>query len=208
MKDIVENEESISSFSSFDVDKNNLNILIQSKNDNIDNNECLYQMKTKNNLEEEKMGFPGYNNDNNDLNNNQVKINVKILKNKKEDRENSNKNKDKGNEDININSKKDNNNESLKELKEFIPIDLNNIVNLQMNNIIHQVKKYLKISGYFCKDKGNVIKGNKGSSIIEITLYKLKYLTNDNTYLSIKIKSNNLKKEKLFVMDMIYYLKK
>ena len=212
MKDIVENEESISSFSSFDVDKNNLNILIQSKNDNIDNNECLYQMKTKNNLEDEKMGFPGYNNivnnDNNELNNNQVKINVKILKNKKEDRENSNKNKDKGNEDININSKKDNNNESLKELKEFIPIDLNNIVNLQINNIIQQVKKYLKISGYFCKDKGNVIKGNKGSSIIEITLYKLNYLTNDNTYLSVKIKSNNLKKEKLFVMDMIYYLKK
>ena len=66
----------------------------------------------------------------------------------------------------------------------------------------------MKKNGYYCNDKNNIIKGNKGISNIEITLYKLKYLKNDNVYFSVKIKNLESKDEKNFIREMINNLKK
>ena len=111
--------------------------------------------------------------------------------------------------DNELNTKKNNNknDDTLKELKEFTPIDLNYIVNIPINIIVQKTKKYFKKFGYFCNYKDNIIKANKGNFNIEITLYKLKYLNNDNIYLSVKMKSKDLKNAKLFIKDLINNLK-
>ena len=111
--------------------------------------------------------------------------------------------------DNELNTKKNNikYNDTIKELKEFTPIDLNYIVNIAINIIIQKTKKYFKKFGYFCNYKDNIIKANKGNSNIEITLYKLKYLNNDNIYLSVKMKNKDLKNAKLFIKDLINNLK-
>ena len=125
------------------------------------------------------------------------KISVQLLSDKKE-REN--------------NLKKENNkfNYALKELKESIPINLNCIlVNKSPNKIISKAKKFLMKKGYFCSNKINEynIKAIKGSSNIEINLYKLKYINNiDNVYLSIKIKNKNMLQEKNLSNKLINYI--
>ena len=97
---------------------------------------------------------------------------------------------------------------ALKELKELIPIDINNILFFPITAVINKTKKYFKKYGYFCNQKSNIIKANKGSSNIEITLYKLIYLSQDSIYFSVKIKSKDLKNEKLFINELIYNLNK
>ena len=125
------------------------------------------------------------------------KISVQLLSDKKE-RES--------------NLKKENNklNYALKELKDFIPINLNCIlINKSPNKIISKAKKFLMKKGYFCSNKMNefIIKAIKGSSNIEINLYKLKYLNNiDNVYLSVKIKNKNLPQEKNLMNKLINYI--
>ena len=208
MNDISENEESISSFSineENNQNKVNMNINIIVNKKAIDN-------KFKKFLEEEKSNkskktINSQKKDNNIIEtvtpyNNKGKINNQIINEKNE------KNKIEGKIKNNKNSKKNNNNEILKELNEFIPIDLYYIINLPVNIIIQKVKKYLKKNGYFCNDKNNIIKGNKGNSNIEITLYKLKYLKDDSVYFSVKIKSQELKNEKVLIREMINNLKK
>ena len=109
---------------------------------------------------------------------------------------------------FNINMDKKNENITLKELKELIPIDINNILFFPINTVISKAKKYFKKFGYFCNQKNNIIKANKGSSNIEITLYKLIYLNQDIIYFSVKIKSKDLKSEKSFINELIYNLNK
>ena len=125
------------------------------------------------------------------------KISVQLLSDKKE-RES--------------NLKKENNklNYALKELKDFIPINLNCIlINKSPNKIISKAKKFLMKKGYFCSNKINeyIIKAIKGCSNIEINLYKLKYLNNiDNVYLSVRIKNKNLPQEKNLMNKLINYI--
>ena len=110
---------------------------------------------------------------------------------------------------INLKKYKSNNFETLKELKEFTPIDLNYILNIPINIIIQKTKKFFKKNGYFCNEKNNSLKAIKGSSIVEIALNKLPYLVDDkHIYYSAKIKNKDLKNQKLFLKELIYYLKK
>ena len=111
------------------------------------------------------------------------------------------------------NEKVDNNNinnYSLKELKEFIPINLNCIfMNLSPNKIIFKAKKLLMKKGYFCTNKLDeyTLKAIKGNSNIEIILYKLKFLDNINSvYLSFKIKNKNAIIEKNFLNKLINFI--
>ena len=228
INDISENEDSISSFSLNEEDiannTNKINIIVNKKNiynKNITQNKFVNN-KSKKLLEEEKINeenkkgrAPKKNSNFITMSpyNNKENINAQILneKNQKENKIEGGKiiNNIKINENNNNkNSKKCINNEILKELKEFIPIDLFYIINLPVNIIIQRTKKYLKKNGYYCNDKNNIIKGNKGISNIEITLYKLKYLKNDNVYFSVKIKNLESKDEKNFIREMINNLKK
>ena len=101
-----------------------------------------------------------------------------------------------------------NNYDNLQELKDLYPIDLNYVLFLPLNIIFDKTKKCFKKYGYFYNEKNNVIKASKGSSNIVIKLYKLPYLKEGNIYYSVKIKSKNLKKDKLFIKEIISNLKK
>ena len=146
---------------------------------------------------------------NNKINNRKDKINIPtinkrtIIVQKKEEEESINK--------VNTFNKKNNtnnNNDNLQELNELLPIDLNYILFLPLCIIIDKSKKYFKKIGYFFNEKNNVIKANKGSTNIKIRLFRLPYLSNGNIYYSVKIKSKDLKKDKLIIKDLIYNLKR
>ena len=129
------------------------------------------------------------------------KISVQLLSDRKE----------KGkNEKLDNNNNSTNNNYSLKELKEFFPINLNCIfMNLSPNKIIFKAKKFLMKKGYFCTNKLDeyTLKAIKGNSNIEIILYKLKFLNNiNNVYLSLKIKNKNAIIEKNFLNKLINFI--
>ena len=119
------------------------------------------------------------------------------------------------NKDINYNTmnffyKKKNVN-SIKELKcldEFTPIDLFCLFNNDQENIFYKIKYYLKKKGFLCLDKDNGIRTIKGNTVIEIKLYKVIKDDNNNVYFSIKIKSNDLKKDKDEMRKMINYIYK
>ena len=144
---------------------------------------------------------------------------IQLINNQKEKEKDKDKQKEKDkneeeessiNKTNTFNSNMDKKNDiiSLKELKELIPIDINNILFFPINTVINKTKKYFKKYGYFCNQKNNIIKANKGSSNIEITLYKLIYLNQDSIYFSVKIKSKDSKNEKLFINELIYNLNK
>mgnify|MGYP002623992661 CR=1 FL=1 len=98
---------------------------------------------------------------------------------------------------------------SIKELKyidEFTPIDLFCLFNNDQENIFYKMKFYLKKKGFLCLDKDNGIRTIKGNTVIEIKLYKITKNDNNNVYFSIKIKSNDLKKDKETMRKMIKYI--
>ena len=101
-------------------------------------------------------------------------------------------------------------NTSLKELKEFTPINLSCIIiNISPDKIIRKIKKFLMKKGYFCSiNVGEyIIKATKGGSHIEIILYKLKYSNDFNSiYLSVKIKNKNITHERNFLNKIINYI--
>jgi hypothetical protein len=119
------------------------------------------------------------------------------------------------NKDINYNTmhffyKKKNAN-SKKELKcidEFTPIDLFCLFNDDQENIFYKMKFYLKKKGFLCLDKDNGIRTIKGNTVIEIKLYKIIKNDNNNVYYSIKIKSNDLKRDKETLRQMVNYIYK
>ena len=119
------------------------------------------------------------------------------------------------NKDINYNTmnffyKKKNAN-SKKELKcidEFTPIDLFCLFNNDQENLFYKMKFYLKKKGFLCLDKDNGIRTIKGNTVIEIKLYKIIKNDNNNVYFNIKIKSNDLKKDKETMRKMINYIYK
>ena len=213
MNDISENAESLSSFSSMDEEKNKAN-----KNKINKDNIIFKNNKFK---EEEKMNIHLYNKKV-EFNKRTNPLIMKPFKSKKSTTVQLNKKNEKykslESDIINKNnlyeenknikkSKISFNNEIIKELKELIPIDLNNILYLSPNNIIQKSKKYLKKNGYFCNEKGNIIKAKKGSSNIIINLYKLKHL-DKGIYFSVKIKNKDLKNEKKIIKEIIDILEK
>ena len=90
-------------------------------------------------------------------------------------------------------------------IKKDFPIDLNCVINLPFDEIKYRIKLYFKKAGFFSTEKGNVIKVKRGNTNIEIILYKLEG-ENNFFYLSTKIKSNELKKEKENLRKLIYML--
>ena len=80
-------------------------------------------------------------------------------------------------------------------IKNDFPIDLNCVIYLPLDDIKHKIKIYFKKIGYFYTDKYNLIKIKRGNTNNEIIIYKIEG-DNDIFYLNIKIKSNELKKEK------------
>jgi hypothetical protein len=236
INDISEDEESGSSYSSISQEKKNFDIkgkstgkFLNTQKNKIYNSNEINQLKSRKIYDEDKL-----NNANFDKNKGKTPKNIKskivtyskdkfqiptqkkknkasLISNQKE------KEKDKNEEEenlinkantFNINMDKKNDNVTLKELKELIPIDINNILFFPINTVINKTKKYFKKFGYFCNQKNNIIKANKGSSNIEITLYKIVYLNQDSIYFSVKIKSKDSKNEKLFINDLIYNLNK
>ena len=221
MNDISENNESISSFTSFEEEKDNdnkdrrysLNCNKITDNNYLNNNKYI-QISNKVLKEEAKINSPINNKKNRNIimspYTNKKTIKVQLLNNKKEKMKNIEKEilmKDKSNRNKKNDIKKGKKNKY--ELKDLTPIDLNNILNLSSNIIFQKVKKYFKKFGYLCKIKDNIIKADKGSSNIEIIIYKLKNLEeNKGVYLSIKIRNKDLKYEKSLVREMFDYLKK
>ena len=138
------------------------------------------------------------------INNPNINLNNKrsIIVQKKEEEESINKTNT-FNKKNNINNNYDN----LPELKELLPIDINYILFLPLHIIFDKSKKYFKKYGYFYNEKNNAIKANKGSTNIIIRLYQLPYLSKGNIYYSVKIKSKDLKKDKLFIKELISNLK-
>ena len=238
INDISEDEESGSSYSSISQEKKNYNIKGKSTGKflNLQNNKIyksneINHIKTRKIYDEDKL-----NNVNLDKNKNKTPKNIKskkvtyskdkfqspthkkrnkasMINNQKEKEKDKDKNEE---EESSINKTNTFNNNmdkkidsvTLKELKELIPIDINNILFFPINTVINKSKKYFKKFGYFCNQKNNIIKANKGSSNIEITLYKLIYLNQDSIYFSVKIKSKDSKNEKLFINELIYNLNK
>ena len=235
MKNISEDEESIlsSSYSSINESKkkynninkksnsnekslftNNKNILISRKYideeeeiNNIKMNDFNYPLKKNN--KSTKAVINTSSNINNKISNRKDKINNQtinkrtIIVQNKEEEESINKNNT-SNKKNNINNNYDN----LQEIKQLLPIDLNYILFLPLHIIFDKSKKYFKKYGYFYNEKNYVIKANKGSTNIIIRLYKLPYLSDGNIYYSVKIKSKDLKKDKLFIKELISNLRK
>ena len=66
------------------------------------------------------------------------------------------------------------------------------------------MKTYFKKIGFFYSEKENMVKANRGSSVFEILLYK--FMSMNNIYLNVKIKSNELKKDRNIMRKLIIYL--
>ena len=94
-----------------------------------------------------------------------------------------------------INVSKKNYKERLNDIKDNVPIDLNNIINMTSNEIKSKAKTYFKKYGFFYNEKDSTIKATRGGTIIEITLYKIDSEAN-NIYCNARIKTNDLRKEK------------
>ena len=107
---------------------------------------------------------------------------------------------------INV-SKKNSNSNGLKEFKENIPIDLNSILNLTINEIKSRSKVFFKKNGFFYSEKDNIMKATRGGTIIEMTMLKIGDETN-SIYLNNRIKSNDIKKEREIIRKLINSLNK
>ena len=92
----------------------------------------------------------------------------------------------------------------IKEVKYNTPIDLNCILGSNIIEIKTKMKNYFKKIGYFYSEKENVVKANKGSSVFEILLNK--FMPMSNIYLNVKIKSNDLKKDRHIARKLVNYL--
>ena len=116
------------------------------------------------------------------------------------------------NKNINCNTmnyfyKKNNSNLiELKNIQEFTPFDLSCILYTGTNDIINKTKYYLKKKVFLCIDKDNGIRAIKGNTTIEIKLYKLIKDDDNNVYFNIKMKSNDLKKDKELMRKLIKYI--
>ena len=106
-----------------------------------------------------------------------------------------------------INVSKKNNKEKLNEIKDNMPIDLNNIINMTSNEIKSKAKTYFKKYGFFYNEKDSTIKATRGGTIIEITLYKIDNEAN-NIYCNARIKTNDLRKEKDIMKKLLISLNK
>ena len=98
-----------------------------------------------------------------------------------------------------------NKNKKLDNMKISFPIDLNCILNKPFSEIKSKIKSYFKKIGFFHNEKDNILKIRKGNTNIEIQICKLE--ENKNLfYLKIKLKSNEMKKDKEKIMKLLTIL--
>jgi hypothetical protein len=97
------------------------------------------------------------------------------------------------------------NKEQMKILPANIPLDLNYMVNIPINQIISKIKIFSNKNGYSCNIKNNVIKLTKFDKIIEIELFKVNSQIN---YISTNIKSNGPRKEKDTIRKLLAFITK
>ena len=92
---------------------------------------------------------------------------------------------------------------NLKNIKEFTPLDLLCILDIELNNSINKTKNFFNKKGFLCIEKDNGLRIIKGNSIIEIKFCKI---TKNEEYFNIKIKSNDLRKDKNIIKKLLYYI--
>ena len=92
----------------------------------------------------------------------------------------------------------------MKEVKDNIPYDLSCVLGSNITEIKTKMKTYFKKIGFFYSEKENMVKANRGSSVFEILLYK--FMSMNNIYLNVKIKSNDLKKDRNIMRKLIILL--
>ena len=97
------------------------------------------------------------------------------------------------------------NKEQMKILPANIPLDLNYMVNIPINQITSKIKIFSNKNGYSCNIKNNVIKLTKFDKIIEIELFKVNSQIN---YISTNIKSNGPRKEKDKIRKLLAFIAK
>ena len=103
--------------------------------------------------------------------------------------------------------KKNINKEGTKFIKDNIPIDLNCLVNLTINEIKSRTKIFFKKFGFFYSEKDNIMKATRGGTIIEMTLFKLSDESN-NIYFNTRIKTSDYKKEREILRKLLNSLNK
>ena len=105
----------------------------------------------------------------------------------------------------NITFSEKNKNKKKNKNKIDFPIDLNCIINLSFSEIKSKIKSYFKKNGYFYNEKDNIIKIRKGNTNIEMQIYKFNEDKN-LFYLKIKLKSNEMKKDKEKIAKLLTIL--
>ena len=105
----------------------------------------------------------------------------------------------------NITFSEKNKNKKKNKNKIDFPIDLNCILNLSFSEIKSKIKSYFKKIGFFYNEKDNIIKIRKGNTNIEIQIYKFNEDKN-LFYLKIKLKSNEMKKDKEKIAKLLTIL--
>ena len=105
----------------------------------------------------------------------------------------------------NITFSEKNKNKKKNKNKIDFPIDLNCIINLSFSEIKSKIKSYFKKIGFFYNEKDNIIKIRKGNTNIEIQIYKFNEDKN-LFYLKIKLKSNEMKKDKEKIAKLLTIL--
>ena len=93
----------------------------------------------------------------------------------------------------------------INKIKNNFPFDLNCIINLPFTEIKSKIKSFFKKIGFFCTEKGNTIIFKKWNTNIEIIINKFDD-ENKFFYLSTKIKSKEIKKEKEIIKKLILTL--
>ena len=105
----------------------------------------------------------------------------------------------------NITFSEKNKNKKKNKNKIDFPIDLNCIINLSFSEVKSKIKSYFKKIGFFYNEKDNIIKIRKGNTNIEIQIYKFNEDKN-LFYLKIKLKSNEMKKDKEKIAKLLTIL--
>ena len=105
----------------------------------------------------------------------------------------------------NITFSEKNKNKKKNKNKIDFPIDLNCIINLSFSEIKSKIKSYFKKIGFFYNEKDNIIKIRKGNTNIEMQIYKFNEDKN-LFYLKIKLKSNEMKKDKEKIAKLLTIL--
>ena len=108
---------------------------------------------------------------------------------------------------VNYFYKKINYTKNTKNVKEFTPLDLLCIFDIDSNNIINKIKHFFNKKGFLCIDIDNGVRINKGiNNLIQIKLCKIIKNDENKEFLNIKIKSNDLRKDKQLIRKLLVYI--